>query len=69
MTSWLCAPCPHVVAADGGFQHVGQFRVGDVSVKYNGKKVAGTILQGPPAALSLVSSDLTLSRRPPLYRR
>jgi putative ABC transport system permease protein len=24
---------PHVVAADGGFQHVGQFRVGAVSVK------------------------------------
>ncbi len=38
---------PHVVAADGGYQHVkAQFRVGDVAVKYNGKKVAGTILQG-----------------------
>jgi putative ABC transport system permease protein len=38
---------PHVVAADGGYQHVKpQFRVGDVAVKYNGKKVAGTILQG-----------------------
>src|ERR1700758_539286 len=38
---------PHVVAADGGFQHVkSQFRVGDVSVKYGGKKIAGTILQG-----------------------
>ena len=29
---------PHVVAADGGYQHVkAQFRVGDVSVRYNGK--------------------------------
>jgi putative ABC transport system permease protein len=37
---------PHVVAADGGYQHVGMFRVGSVSVKYNGKKVAGTLLQG-----------------------
>lgn len=38
---------PHVVAADGGHQHVKPlFRVGDVAVKYNGKKVAGTILQG-----------------------
>ncbi len=38
---------PHVLAADGGHQHVKpQFRVGDVAVKYNGKKVAGTILQG-----------------------
>jgi putative ABC transport system permease protein len=36
---------PHVVASDGGYQHVkSQFRVGDVAVKYNGKKVAGTIL-------------------------
>ena len=32
---------PHVVAVDGGFQHTGQFRVGAVSVKYNGKKIAG----------------------------
>jgi putative ABC transport system permease protein len=38
---------PHVVAADGGKQYVkSQFRVGDVSVKYNGVKTAGTILQG-----------------------
>jgi putative ABC transport system permease protein len=38
---------PHVVAADGGHQHVKpMFRVGDVAVKYNGKKIAGTILQG-----------------------
>ena len=51
---------PHVVAADGGFQHVkAQFRVGDVSVKYNGKKVAGTVLQGDTAQVSDVN-DLTL---------
>ncbi len=38
---------PHVVVTDGGFQHVAtQFRVGDVAVKYNGKKIAGTILWG-----------------------
>jgi putative ABC transport system permease protein len=38
---------PHVLAVDGGHQHVkSEFRVGDVAVKYNGKKVAGTILQG-----------------------
>jgi putative ABC transport system permease protein len=42
---------PHVVTADGGFQHVkSQFRVGDVAVKYNGKKVAGTILWGSTSA-------------------
>jgi putative ABC transport system permease protein len=51
---------PHVVAADGGHQHVkAQFRVGDVAVKYNGKKVAGTILQGSTAEVAEVS-DFTL---------
>src|ERR1017187_5204915 len=50
---------PHVVAADGGYQHVkAQFRVGDVSVKYNGKKVAGTMLQGSTSQVGEVS-DLT----------
>jgi putative ABC transport system permease protein len=46
---------PHVAAADGGFQHVGQFRVGQVSVKYQGKKVAGTILQGSTTQLADVT--------------
>jgi putative ABC transport system permease protein len=50
---------PHVVAADGAFQHAGQFRVGAVSVKYQGRKVAGTILQGATGQISLVS-DLVL---------
>jgi putative ABC transport system permease protein len=50
---------PHVVAADGGYQHVkAQFRVGDVAIKYNGKKVAGTILQGSTAEVGEVT-DLT----------
>ena len=49
---------PHVVAADGGFQHVGQFRVGAVDVKYNGKKVAGTMLQGSTSEVGEVT-DLT----------
>jgi len=44
------------VAADGGYQHVKpQFRVGDVSVKYNGKKVAGTILQGSTTEIAQVT--------------
>jgi putative ABC transport system permease protein len=46
---------PHVVAADGAIQHVGMFRVGAVSVKYNGKKVAGTILTGSTSAVSIIS--------------
>jgi putative ABC transport system permease protein len=38
---------PHVVAADGVYRHVkAGFQVGDVSVKYKGMKVAGTILEG-----------------------
>ena len=50
---------PHVVAADGGYQHVkSQFRVGDVSVKYGGKKIAGTILQGSTTEVGRVV-DLT----------
>jgi putative ABC transport system permease protein len=50
---------PHVVAVDGGIQHVGQFRVGAVSVKYEAKKIAGTILTGSTAEVSDVN-DLTL---------
>jgi putative ABC transport system permease protein len=50
---------PHVVAADGSIQHVkSPFRVGDVSVKYNGKKIAGTILDGSTAQIGDVA-DLT----------
>ena len=46
---------PHVVAADGGYQHVkSMFRVGDVAVKYNGKKVAGTILNGSSDQVGMV---------------
>jgi putative ABC transport system permease protein len=53
---------PHVVAADGAYQHVKpQFRVGDVAVKYNGKKVAGTILQGSSAQIAEVT-DLTFKQ-------
>jgi len=54
---------PHVVAADGGFQHVGQFRVGAVDVKYNGKKIAGTMLQGSTAEVSQVTDMPILQGR------
>lgn len=53
---------PHVVAADGGYQHTkSQFRVGDVSVKYNGKKISSTILQGSTSQVGLVT-DLTFNQ-------
>ena len=52
---------PHVVAADGGYQHVGMFRVGAVSVKYEGKKVSGTLLQGSTSQIGQVT-DLTFAQ-------
>jgi putative ABC transport system permease protein len=51
---------PHVTGADGGKQYVKSgFRVGDVSVKYNGKKVAGAILQGSTSEVATVN-DINL---------
>ncbi len=48
---------PHVVAVDGEVRHVNeQFHVGDVSVKYNGKKVAGAFLLGSTDQLETVSN-------------
>jgi putative ABC transport system permease protein len=47
---------PHVVATDGSHRHQrAQFGVGDVDVKYNGKKVAGTLLQGSTSQLADVT--------------
>ena len=55
---------PHVLAVDGSIQHVTTvFRVGDVAVKYNGKKVAGTILDGSTAQLGNVSDLIFLEGR------
>src|ERR1035437_1884870 len=47
---------PHVLAADGGHRYTKQFGVGDVSVKYQGHKVAGAILSGDTAQVSDVSN-------------
>ena len=52
---------PHVLAVDGARQHTGQFRVGEVDVKYNGKKIAGTILSGTTSQYALVN-DLTFAQ-------
>jgi putative ABC transport system permease protein len=47
---------PHVVAVDGTYEHVNQqFHVGDVSVKYNGKKVSGAFIAGSTAELEMTS--------------
>ncbi len=50
---------PHVVGADGGKQYVKSgFRVGDVSLKFNGKKDAGAILQGSTSEVGEVNDIL-----------
>ncbi|MGO9637911.1 MAG: ABC transporter permease, partial [Terracidiphilus sp.] len=54
---------PHVVDADAGVRYTKQFGVGDVSVKYQGHKVAGAILQGNTAQLADVSNLVLLSGR------
>jgi putative ABC transport system permease protein len=55
---------PHVVAADGSLQHVkAQFYVGEVDVKFNGKKIAGTILNGSTAAVVDVSDLVFIQGR------
>jgi len=46
---------PHVLAVDAEVRHVNeQFHVGDVSVKYNGHKVAGAFLLGATAQIQSV---------------
>ncbi|MGA2169957.1 MAG: ABC transporter permease [Terracidiphilus sp.] len=55
---------PHVVAADAEVRHVNeQFRVGNVDVKYNGKKVSGAFLFGATAQLESVSELAVLEGR------
>jgi putative ABC transport system permease protein len=52
---------PHVIASDPEERHVNErFRVGDVSVKYNGKKVSGAFLIGSTDQLETVS-DLDIA--------
>jgi len=47
---------PHIVASDAGKRYTKQFGVGDVSVKYQGHKVAGAILNGDTSQGADVSS-------------
>ncbi len=55
---------PHVLAVDGTLQHVkSMYRVGDVAVKYQGRKVAGTILDGSTAALGDVMDMVFIEGR------
>ncbi|MDR3728144.1 MAG: ABC transporter permease [Terracidiphilus sp.] len=54
---------PHVLAADGGYRYAKNFNVGDVSVKYQGHKVAGALLSGDTAQVSDVSNFTMLAGR------
>jgi putative ABC transport system permease protein len=46
---------PHVAAADAGHRYARAFGVGNVSVKYQGKKVANTLLESHTAQLPIVN--------------
>ena len=48
---------PHVVAADASQNYTKAFNVGSVSVKYEGRKVAGSILEGHTAQVSDVTNS------------
>ncbi|MGD0632276.1 MAG: ABC transporter permease [Terracidiphilus sp.] len=50
---------PHVIASDGELDYIKSFMVGQVSAKYNGKKLAGTILEGATSEMAEVA-DLAL---------
>jgi putative ABC transport system permease protein len=55
---------PHVLGADPEQRHVNEtFRVGDVDVKYNGKKVSGAFLFGSTAQIQSVSDLAVASGR------
>jgi putative ABC transport system permease protein len=54
---------PHVAAADGSKRYQKQFGLGNVDVKYNGKKVAGTILQGNTPSVADVTDLVFLQGR------
>jgi putative ABC transport system permease protein len=54
---------PHVAAADAGVRYSKDFGVGDVSVKYQGHKVAGARLQGDTAQVADVSNLVLLAGR------
>jgi putative ABC transport system permease protein len=55
---------PHVVGSDPEQRHVNEtFHVGDVDVKYNGKKISGAFLFGSTAQVQIVSDLVMASGR------
>jgi len=54
---------PHVIATDAEADYIKAFAVGEVSAKYNGKKVAGSILAGTTSEVGQVTElDLLQGR-------
>jgi len=55
---------PHVVGADGSYRHIDErFQIGNVAVKYNGKKVSGAFLAGATGQVVVVSDFIMKSGR------
>ncbi|HEY1901004.1 MAG TPA: ABC transporter permease [Terracidiphilus sp.] len=54
---------PHVVATDGELDYFKAFQVGQVSAKYNGKKVSGTLLEGNTAQMGDVADQVLIEGR------
>jgi len=54
---------PHVVATDGELDYFRSYQVGQVSARYNGKKVAGTLLEGNTAEMGEVTDQKLLEGR------
>ena len=55
---------PHVLASDAEQRHVNEtFHIGDVDVKYNGKKISGSFLFGSTAQIQVVSDLVIASGR------
>ncbi len=54
---------PHVLATDGEVDYFKAFEVGQVSAKYNGKKVAGTLLEGNTSEMEDVVDNPLLEGR------
>ena len=54
---------PHVIATDGEGDYYRAFEIGQVSAKYNGKKVAGTLLEGNTSQMEDVVDNPLLEGR------
>ena len=54
---------PHVVATDGEIDYFRSYQVGQVSARYNGKKVAGALLEGNTSEMAEVADQRLIEGR------